>query len=119
MVKFNRIEPFIPSGSDFEASKQFFLALGFTINWESGGYIGFQRDDCRFILQDFNDKHFAENLMMSLKVNDLDAFWLELKEKELTKRFAIKLKEPTQFPHGREVNLIDMAGVCWHIGQSN
>ena len=117
MVKFNRLEPFIPSGSDFEASKQLFLALGFTINWEGGGYIGFQRDNSAFILQNYDDKDFAENLMMRLTVNDLDAFWREVSALNLTQKFGIKLKEPTDFPWGREAHLIDIAGVCWHISQ--
>ena len=117
MVKFNSIEPFIPSGKEFEASKALFLALGFSINWENNGYIGFQRGNCKFILQNYDDKHFAENLMIRLTVNDLDAFWEEISQKELTKQFDIKLKEPTNFPHGREINLIDIAGVCWHIAE--
>jgi hypothetical protein len=117
MVKFNGLEPFIPSGPDFEKSKQLFLALGFQINWEGGGYIGFQRDNSAFILQNYDDKHFAENLMMRLNVNDLDAFWQEINALNLTQKFGVKLKEPTVFPWGREVNLIDIAGVCWHIAQ--
>ena len=115
MVKFNSIEPFIPSGSDFEASKALFLALGFSINWENKGYIGFQRGNCKFILQNYNDKHFAENLMIRMTVSDLDAFWKEINSLELTKKFDIKLKEPTNFPYGREINLIDIASAeCLH-----
>lgn len=117
MVKFNGLQPFIPSGPNFEASKQLFLAIGFKINWEADEYIGFQRDNCGFILQNYNDKHFAENLMMRLIINDLDAFWQELSALDLTTKFGIKLKEPTVFPWGREVNMIDIAGVCWHIAQ--
>jgi hypothetical protein len=117
MVKFNTIQPFIPSGKDFEASKALFLALGFSLNWENNGYIGFQKDSCQFILQNYDDKHFAENLMMRMTVNDLDAFWADINSKDLTKQFDIKLKEPTNFPHGREINLIDIAGVCWHIAE--
>ncbi len=118
MTTFNTLEPFIPSGADFEASKQLFLAIGFHINWENGGYIGFQKDNCSFILQDYNDKLFAENLMMRLSVNDLNGFWAEINSKDLTNKFGIKLKEPTNYPYGREMHLIDLAGVCWHITQS-
>jgi hypothetical protein len=116
-MKFNSLEPFIPSGSDFEKSRRLFLALGFEIQWEAEGYIGFKKDACRFILQKFDDKHFAENLMVRLAVSNLDDFWDELNKKELAKKFGIKLREPTEFPYGREINLIDMAGVCWHIAQ--
>ncbi|TAH17639.1 MAG: hypothetical protein EAZ08_13330 [Cytophagales bacterium] len=118
-MKYNSIEPFIPSGKDFEKSKKLFLALGFDIKWENGGYAGFQKDGCKFILQDYDDKHFAENLMIRITVSDLDEFWQEISKKNLEIEFNIKLKEPTTFPYGREVNLIDIAGVCWHIAQGD
>jgi hypothetical protein len=118
-MKYNSIEPFIPSGKDFEKSKKLFLALGFDIKWENGGYAGFQKGSCKFILQDYDDKHFAENLMIRITVSDLDEFWQEVSKKNLEAEFNIKLKEPTIFPYGREVNLIDIAGVCWHIAQGD
>ncbi len=117
-MTFQTIEPFIPSGSNFEASKQLFLALGFTIHWEGGGYAGFQRDTCQFILQQYDDQHFAENLMLRVAIDDLDAFWQEIQEKDLTSKFDIRVKAPTTYPYGREMHLIDLAGVCWHFAQS-
>jgi len=50
-------------------------------------------------------------------VSDLDEFWLEISEKNLPEKFGVKLREPTEFPWGREVNMIDIAGVCWHFSQ--
>lgn len=118
-MKYNSIEAFVPSGSDFQASRRLFLELGFNIVWEAGGFVGFENNGCRFILQNYNAKEFAENFMMSVKVDNLEEFWLKLAEKNLPEKFGVKLKEPTDFPWGREVNLIDMAGVCWHFAQSN
>ena len=115
MVQFNSLSAFIPSGKEFNKSKELFLEIGFSIVWEADDYVSFRKDNCGFILQRYDDKHFAENLMMNLTVNDLDAFWEELKQKELDKKFPIKLIKPTEFPWGREINLIDIAGVCWHI----
>jgi len=117
-MKYNSIEVFVPSGSDFQASKQLFLELGFNIVWENGDYVGFENNGCKFILQNYNDKHFAENLMISAEVDDLDDFYGKISEKNLTAKFGVKLREPTDFPWGREVNLIDIAGVCWHFKQS-
>ena len=114
-MKFLSLEPFVPSGSNFEGAKQLFRELGFTINWDQGDYVGFQRNDCRFILQKFNNKEFAENFMISIKVRSADEFCKEVTEKKLPERFGIRLGKPTQQPYGREVNLIDMAGVCWHF----
>ena len=114
-MKYNSIEAFVPSGSDFQASRQLFLELGFNIVWEAEDYVGFENNGCRFILQNFDSKEFAENFMMNVKVDNLDEFWRKLREKNLPEKFGVKLKEPTNFPWGREVNLIDIAGVCWHF----
>ncbi len=116
-MKFNSIEPFIPSGSRFEESKALFVELGFQITWDGGDYIGFERDTCKFILQRYENKEMAENLMIRLTVSNLDEFWQKINAKNLDKKFGIKLQAPTEFPYGREVNLIDIAGVCWHIGE--
>jgi hypothetical protein len=114
-MKYNSIETFVPSGKDFSASKELFLELGFSVSWESNDYVGFENSGCRFILQNCDDKNFAENLMMRVTVDDLDEFWREIAAKDLPEKFGVKLGEPTRFPHGREAVLIDIAGVCWHF----
>lgn len=114
-MTFSTIRPFIPSGANFEASKELFLAIGFELKWESDGYAGFQKDAASFILQDYENKEFAQNLMMQIEVDSLDDFWSELSKKELTKKFKVRVREPTNFPYGREVHFIDIAGVCWHF----
>jgi hypothetical protein len=117
-IKYNSIEAFVPSGSDFGASRELFLELGFKIVWETNDFVGFENTGCRFILQNYNAKEFAENFMMSVKVDNLDEFWQKLTQMNLPEKFGVKLKEPTVFPWGREVNLIDIAGVCWHFSES-
>lgn len=114
-MKIQSIEPFVPSGSDFEGSKQLFLELGFSIHWETDGYAGFEKDGCKFILQHFENREFAENFMISVKIDDADEFWRFVTEKQLPEKFGIRLGKPVQQPYGKEVNLIDMAGVCWHF----
>lgn len=118
-MKYNSIEAFVPSGSDFGASRQLFLELGFSVVWEAKDYVGFENNGCRFILQNYDVKEFAENLMMRVTVDDLDAFWQRISEKNLNERFGVKLTAPTDFPWGREVNLIDIAGVCWHFAEGS
>lgn len=114
-MKFLSLEPFVPSGSNFEGSRQFFLELGFNINWDAGDYIGFQRDECRFILQKYNDKKFAENFMISVKVSNTEEFRKQVIEKQLPQKFGIHIGQVTEQPYGKEVNIIDIAGVCWHF----
>ncbi len=114
-MKFLSLEPFVPSGNNFESAKQFFLALGFKINWDAGGYIGFERDGCSFILQHYNNKEFAENFMVSVKVSNVEEFRKEVIEKQLPEKFGISISRITEQPYGKEVNIIDIAGVCWHF----
>jgi hypothetical protein len=114
-MKFQSLEPFVPSGSNFEGSKQLFLELGFHINWEAGGYIGFERDGCKFILQQYDNKEFAENFMVNVRIDNAVEFRKFVDEKKLPERFGIRVSGPTQQPYGKEVNIIDIAGVCWHF----
>jgi hypothetical protein len=114
-MKFLSLEPFIPSGIDFDASKQLFQELGFTISWDAGDCIGFEKDNCKFILQKYDNKEFAQNLMISVKVDNAEEFWKSVIEKNLRDKFGISISEPRQQPYGKEVNIIDIAGVCWHF----
>ena len=71
------------------------------------------------MLQDIDVPEWQKNQMLTLEVDDLDAYWNEIAGKGLETRFAgVRLKEPTDFPWGREVNIIDPAGVCWHVRQA-
>lgn len=117
-MKYLSLQPFIPSGSNFEASKQLFIEMGFIIGWNAGDYVGFESDSCKFILQKYNNKEFAENLMINVTVDNVDEFRAEVLKKKLPEKFGIRISEPTDMPYGREVNLIDIAGVCWHFVQS-
>jgi hypothetical protein len=114
-MKFLSLEPFVPSGSNFEGSKRLFLELGFKINWDQGGYVGFQKDECRFILQQYDQVEFAQNFMLSVKVTDVAAYRELIIEKQLPEKFGIRVGKVTQQPYGKELNMIDIAGVCWHF----
>ena len=114
-MQFLSLQPFVPSGENFAGSRQFFIDLGFKISWDAGDYVGFEKDGCRFILQNYNHKNFAENFMISVNVDSADEFYKEMKERKLEEKFGIKLSAPKDQPYGREVNIIDIARVCWHF----
>jgi hypothetical protein len=116
-MKFLSLEPFIPSGKNFEASKQFFVELGFNISWDAGDYVGFSREECKFILQKYDNEDFATNLMITVKVDDIVSFRNEVLEKKLPEKYAVRISAVSQQPYGKEVNIIDIAGVCWHFVQ--
>ncbi len=114
-MEFLTLAPFIPSGNSFQKSKELFLALGFQLGWEAGGYAGFQSGGCNFILQDYDNIEFAQNLMLNIKVSDVRAFRQSVVDKNLVETFGIQLGQVVQQPYGLEVNIIDIAGVCWHF----
>jgi hypothetical protein len=110
--------PFVPGGADFARSRELMHELGFRELWAADDYVGFAAGGAKFILQNFNEFAFASNFMLRLEVPDLDAWWAEIAAKDLPGRFpGVRINPPQVFPWGREVNLIDLAGVCWHIGQ--
>ena len=114
-MEFLSLEPFVPSGSNFEGSKQLFRELGFAINWDAGDMVGFQKDSCKFILQKFDNIAFAQNFMLSVRVSNVEEFRNDVLAKNLPEKFGIRIGKVTNLPYGKEVNIIDIAGVCWHF----
>jgi hypothetical protein len=114
-MTFFSIQAFVPSGENFEGSKQLFQQLGFNVSWDAGDYVGFEKDGCRFILQKYINKEFAENFMLTVTVSNADEFRKEVLDKQLPQKFGIRIGEVSDQPYGREVNIIDLAGVCWHF----
>ncbi|MGE8381392.1 MAG: hypothetical protein ACN6PN_23715 [Sphingobacterium sp.] len=115
-MDFLSLEPFIPSGKDFQKSKLLFQELGFSIAWEEDNLIGFQNENCKFILQQYDNETFAQNLMLAVKIENMNTFWSEITPKKLSDKFGIpEIGQPIKQPYGIEVNIIDIAGVCWHF----
>ena len=111
--------PFVPSGKDYDASRRLFAELGFEEVWENDGYAGFRNGDAQFILQKYDVRSFAENFMIRLNVKDLEAWWQAVSRLQLDKKYpAFRISPPSDFPWGREINFIDLAGVCWHVGSA-
>jgi len=109
MVNASSLIPFVPSGPDFEQALAFFAELGFAAQWREGGLAGLRFWDAAFMLQDIDVPEWQKNQMLTLEVDDLDAYWTQIAGKDLETRFAgARLKEPTDFPWGREVNIIDL-----------
>lgn len=111
--------PFVPSGPDFGRSLEFFAELGFEKVWQQDGLAGLRFGGAYFLLQDINVPEWQSNQMITFEVADLDAYWSELEAKDLASSFAgVRLRPPTGFPWGREIQFIDPGGVCWHVRQS-
>lgn len=80
-MQFLSLQPFVPSGSNFEKAKDFFQQLGFPVQWDAGDYTGFEKDGCSFILQKYDIREFAENFMITVAVSNADEFRQEVIKK--------------------------------------
>lgn len=106
---------FVPA-RDFELSKRFYRAIGFTLEWETPGTAGFQNGPSRFLLQDFYVPEHANNFMMSLLVDDVEAWWRYASA--AAREFGIDVPPPEDRPWGlRDFTLFDPTGVLWRIAQ--
>ena len=113
------IKAFVPA-KDHSLSKAFYTDLGFTTNWGNDEIAELQLGSFRFLLQKFYVAQHAGNFMMSLNVEDADAWWEYIQRKEFTKKYpGIMCKPPQMQPWGvRVLYLSDPTGVLWHISES-
>ena len=113
------LKAFVPA-RDFELSKQFYTDLGFTLASSAGGVAYLHCGACSFLLQDFYVAALADNLMMHLLVEDVDAWWQHVQAQDLAGRYATRPPEsPMDQPWAmRDFVVIDPSGVLWRIGQN-
>jgi len=113
------VKAFVPA-RDLELSKSFYTDLGFTINFSNPEIAELQIGSFRFLLQKFFIKEHAGNFMMSLAVDDADAWWNYIQNKDFPKKYpGIMCKPPAMQPWGlRILYLSDPSGVLWHITEN-
>ncbi len=112
------IKAFIPA-RDFDRSKRFYGDLGFTEAWSSEDLAYFRAGPSSFLLQRFYRKEHAENFMMHLLVEDVDAWWRHVEASGLPEKYAVRAGPPENRPWGiRDFTIDDPTGVLWRIGQT-
>lgn len=111
------VRPFLPA-LDFERSKRFYEAIGFEKLLDSEVAI-FRAGSGGFILAPIGPDVAAENLMMQLMVDDLDAWWVHIASLDLVARFDVQPpRAPAMQPWGlRVAYVVDPAGVLWHVAE--
>ena len=109
--------PFVPT-RDFDLSKRFYEALGFKKVLD-GEVAIFNAGSGGFILQRHYNKDWAENCMIQLMVDDLDAWWAHIEGLDLASTFNVQTpRAPAMQTWGLRVAYVfDPCGVLWHIGQ--
>jgi hypothetical protein len=111
------IRPFVPA-QDFDLSKRFYEALGFE-KLLDGDVAIYRAGSSGFILQRYYQREWAENCMMQLMVDDLDAWWSHINDLNLPGQFGVKPpRAPAMQSWGLRVAfVIDPSGVLWHVAQ--
>ena len=112
------LKAFVPA-KDFELSKRFYQDVGFTLRSEGGGVAYFCYGHASFLLQQFYVKESAENMMLHLLVEDVDAWWAKLHEDSIAEKYGVKITDVELQPwRMRDFVMIDPTGVMWRIGQN-
>ncbi len=112
------IRPFLPT-KDFDLSTRFYEALGFEKLFEGSEVAIFGGGSGGFILQRYYQKDWAENCMMQIMVDDLDAWWAHIEALALPRQFGVPSpRPPAMQPWGlRVAYLVDPCGVLWHLAE--
>ena len=117
-LKTVELKAFVPA-RDFEKSKRFYTDLGFTKASDDNGIAYFHHGNCSFLLQDFYEKALAENLMMHLLVEDIEAWHSQLTKAAIAEKYSVEMSEVSEQPWGMlDFVLFDPSGVLWRFGQN-
>lgn len=117
-LKTVELKAFVPA-KDFELSKRFYRDIGFTMASDGDGIAYFHHENVSFLLQDFYAKELAENLMLHLLVEDVDAWWKSLRDAGIAETYGVRMSTPEQQPwRMRDFVLFDPSGVLWRIAQN-
>ena len=112
------VKAYVPA-RDFALSKQFYVDLGFTIVWSSDALAYVRHGDASFLLQNFYVPEHADNFMMHLLVEDVEAWWRHVRTRDLQSKYQIMAEPPEDRSWGlRDFVITDPTGVLWRIGQN-
>ena len=97
---------------DFELSKRFYSALGFAQTEGFGGTIDCRLGGAVFRLQDYYVRDWANNFMMKLDVDDVDAWHEHCRNVIETGEFGdARLSPPESVGDAKVLHVIDPSGV--------
>jgi hypothetical protein len=110
------LRPFVPA-KNFAISKQFYADLGFRVEPLGDSIAAIHLGSHSFLLQDYYVEVWAENFVMHMFVDDLDAWWQHLTALDIASRYDVKSPRPPKLESwGLNVAyMFDTAGVLWHI----
>jgi uncharacterized glyoxalase superfamily protein PhnB len=110
------LRPFVPA-RDWALAKSFYLDVGFEKTFDDETTLAvFQLGSVSFYLQNLMWDGAAQNYMLLLRVDDVEAWWAKIQP--IAERYGVKTRPPQEEPWGaRDLHLLDPSGVLWHIAQ--
>ena len=104
---------------DFEVSRDFYIAMGWALNWEQEDLAELTLGSSSFYLQRYYQRKWCENSMLHITVEDAQA-WFEQATRVLSARSygAARVRPPKRENYGALVTYVwDPAGVLLHFAQ--
>jgi catechol 2,3-dioxygenase-like lactoylglutathione lyase family enzyme len=112
------VRPFVPA-SDFDTARAFYRRLGFDVGAAGGDVASIRHGDAVFLLQKFDPPGFIGNYMLSLVVEDVDAWHAHVVASRVLEECGGRIAEPpADRAWGmRDFALVDPSGVLWRVAQ--
>src|SRR3954462_10626475 len=103
----------------FMSCHRFAHGIAKRLGWSSDELAYLHHGNSSFLLQKFYVKEHADNFMMHLLVDDVEAWWRHVQTAGLADKYGVKTVPPTDQPWGmRDFVIIDPTGVLWRIAQN-
>lgn len=107
----NDLKAYVPA-KDFEMSKQFYVALGFNISVGWGGTADLELGGFSFRLQNYFVEDWANNFMVVMGVDDLEAWHQRALDVVQGGQFeGARVKAPQRVDGSLVLHVIDPSGV--------
>jgi hypothetical protein len=117
-ININDVRAFVPA-SNFAASKAFYVALGWNLQWSDERLALMEVADQRFYLQNYYEKTWADNFVLFVAVDDAQACFERVSELIESKQFpGVRATPPKLEPFGAKVTYVwDPSGVLLQFAQ--
>ena len=103
----------------FMSCHRFAHVIAKRLGWSSDELAYLHHGNSSFLLQKFYVKEHADNFMMHLLVENVEAWWGRVQDIGLAVKYDVKVDPPEDRPWGiRDFLVVDPTGVLWRIGQT-
>ena len=110
------MRPMVPA-KDFEASRRFYIELGFQPRPLTDRSVEMRLGVFSFILQDYYVREWADNFVVHVTVSDVGAWWDHIVSLDLPTRYGVKIEPPQSQDWAVVAGVIDPSGVLWRFAE--